>query len=356
VTEQVSAPDAGVAVDAKDRNPILSVRGLVKHFPVRSRGIIRRRIGDVHAVCDVSFDIFPHETLGLVGESGCGKTTTGRALLNLVPATAGSVYYGDRDLVPLSRSQMRPLRKEMQIVFQDPYASLDPRMTVNEIIAEPLRVHGLYGSSAGGKAKVRDLLKTVGLNPEHGNRYAHEFSGGQRQRIGVARALALRPKVLVLDEPVSALDVSIQAGVINLLEDLQDEFGLSYLFISHDLSVVRHIADRVAVMYLGRIVETAPVGELFRKAAHPYTQALISAIPLPDPRKERVRKRIILTGDVPSPVNPPSGCRFRTRCSKFADELTEGERQKCIDEIPTLIDRGQGHETACHYAEALKLV
>ncbi|HEX5594720.1 MAG TPA: oligopeptide/dipeptide ABC transporter ATP-binding protein [Micromonosporaceae bacterium] len=355
MTEQVIAPEAGAAVDAQDRKPILSVRGLVKHFPVRSRGIIRRQIGDVHAVCDVSFDLYPHETLGLVGESGCGKTTTGRVLLNLVPASAGSVHYRGRDIVPLSRSQMRPLRKEMQIVFQDPYASLDPRMTVNEIIAEPLRVHGLYGSSAEGKAKVRELLKTVGLNPEHGNRYAHEFSGGQRQRIGVARALALRPKVLVLDEPVSALDVSIQAGVINLLEDLQDEFGLSYLFISHDLSVVRHIADRVAVMYLGRIVEIAPVAELFRKAAHPYTQALISAIPLPDPRKERARKRIILTGDVPSPANPPSGCRFRTRCSKFA-ELTEGERQKCIDEIPALIDRGQGHETACHYAEALKLV
>jgi oligopeptide transport system ATP-binding protein len=331
--------------------PIVSVRGLVKHFPVRSRGIIRRRTGDVHAVCDVSFDIYAHETLALVGESGCGKTTTGRVLLNLLPATAGSVHYQGRDLVPLSRAQMRPLRKELQIVFQDPYASLDPRMTVNEIIAEPLRIHGRYDRTA-----VRELLRTVGLDTEHGNRYAHEFSGGQRQRIGVARALALRPKVLVLDEPVSALDVSIQAGVVNLLEDLQDEFGLSYLFISHDLSVVRHIADRVAVMYLGQIVETAPVEDLFRQAAHPYTQALISAIPVPDPRKERARQRIILTGDVPSPVDPPSGCRFRTRCPTFAGRLTDPERDKCREEAPALIDRGQGHETACHYAEARALI
>jgi oligopeptide transport system ATP-binding protein len=338
-------------LDRADGNPILSVRGLVKHFPVRSRGIVRRRTGDVHAVCDVSFDIFAHETLGLVGESGCGKTTTGRALLNLVPATAGSVLYQGRDVVPLSRAQMRPLRQEMQIVFQDPYASLDPRMTVNEIIAEPLRIHGRYD-----KSQIRELLRTVGLDVEHGNRYAHEFSGGQRQRIGVARALALRPKLLVLDEPVSALDVSIQAGVVNLLEDLQDELGLSYLFISHDLSVVRHIADRVAVMYLGRIVETAPVEELFRKAAHPYTQALISAIPVPDPRKERTRRRIILTGDVPSPVEPPSGCRFRTRCPKFAGELTDAERRKCREETPALIDRGEGHRTACHYAQALALI
>jgi oligopeptide transport system ATP-binding protein len=336
--------------------PVVTVRDLVKHFPVRSRGIIRRRIGDVHAVCGVSFDLNEHETLGLVGESGCGKTTTGRLLLSLVKATSGEVKYRDKDLTKLSAGQMRPLRRDLQIVFQDPFASLDPRMTVNEIVAEPLRIHGLYGNSNQGRDKVRELLRVVGLNPEHGNRYSHEFSGGQRQRIGVARALALRPKVLILDEPVSALDVSIQAGVINLLEDLQEEFGLSYLFISHDLSVVRHIADRVAVMYLGRIVETATVGQLFTKAAHPYTQALISAIPLPDPQKERTRKRIILAGDVPSPVNPPSGCRFRSRCPKFANELTEGERQKCVNEIPALVDRGQGHAAACHYAEAMKLV
>ncbi len=353
-TTSVAAATGGAAV--ADRKPVLSVRNLVKHFPVHSRGILRRLTGQVHAVCDISFDLMENETLGLVGESGCGKTTTGRLLLNLVRATSGEVWYRDRDLTKLSWGQMRPLRRDLQIVFQDPFASLDPRMTVNEIVAEPLRIHGFYGTSAEGRGKVRELLRTVGLNPEHGNRYSHEFSGGQRQRIGTARALALAPKVLILDEPVSALDVSIQAGVINLLEDLQNELGLSFLFISHDLSVIRHIADRVAVMYLGRIVETAPVEQLFTKAAHPYTQALISAIPLPDPRKERERRRVILVGDVPSPVNPPSGCRFRTRCTKFANELTEAERQKCIEEIPALIDRGTGHRDACHYSQALRLI
>jgi oligopeptide/dipeptide ABC transporter ATP-binding protein len=334
--------------------PLVAVRDLVKHFPVRARGVIRRQIGEVHAVCDLSFDLRADETLGLVGESGCGKTTTGRLLLNLIPATSGQVRYAGRDLVPLTRRQMRPLRRELQIVFQDPFASLDPRMTVNEIIAEPLRIHRGYDGT--GRAKVREMLRVVGLDPEHGNRYAHEFSGGQRQRIGIARALALRPKVLVLDEPVSALDVSIQAGVINLLEDLQRDFGLSYLFISHDLSVVRHVAHRVAVMYLGRIVETAPTGELFARAAHPYTQALISAIPLPDPRKERSRRRTILLGDVPSPVRPPSGCRFRTRCPTFATELTERERDRCVGEVPALVDRAVGHPVACHYARPRAVV
>jgi oligopeptide/dipeptide ABC transporter ATP-binding protein len=335
---------------------VISVRHLVKHFPLRSKGLIKRNIGDVHAVCDVSFDVHSHETLGLVGESGCGKTTTARLLLGLVPATSGEVHFAGKDITKIGRSAMRPLRRDIQIVFQDPFASLDPRMTVHELVAEPLRIHGLYGGREKGRAQVRDLLKTVGLNPEHGNRFAHEFSGGQRQRIGIARALALRPKVLVLDEPVSALDVSIQAGVINLLEDLQDEFGLSYVFVSHDLSVVRHIANRVAVMYLGRIVEIAPVEQLFTKAAHPYTQALISAIPVPDPQKERVRQRVAVTGDVPSPVNPPSGCRFRTRCPKFANQLSATEQEKCVNEIPALIDRNVGHEAACHYAEALKLI
>jgi oligopeptide transport system ATP-binding protein len=349
--------DAGVGGAATaGREPVLAVRDLVKHFPVRSKGIVRRQVGDVHAVCGITFNLYPHETLGLVGESGCGKTTTGRLLLKLVPATSGEIVYGGRNLATVTQRQMRPLRRDLQIVFQDPFASLDPRMTVNEIVAEPLRIHGLFGSGNQGRDKVRELLRLVGLNPEHGNRYSHEFSGGQRQRIGIARALALRPKALILDEPVSALDVSIQAGVINLLEDLQEELGLSYLFISHDLSVVRHIADRVAVMYLGRIVELAQKEQLFTKAAHPYTQALISAIPLPDPHKERTRKRITLTGDVPSPVNPPSGCRFRTRCPKFANELSEDERTKCVDEVPALTDRGQGHASACHYAEAVKLI
>ncbi|NJC71539.1 ATP-binding cassette domain-containing protein [Planosporangium thailandense] len=352
----MTAPNVAEPAVSTDRQPVLAVHDLVKHFPVRSRGLVRRRVGDVHAVCGLSFDLFENETLGLVGESGCGKTTTGRLLLNLIPATSGEVVYGGRNLVELSPGQMRPLRRDLQIVFQDPFASLDPRMTVNEIVAEPLRIHGLLGSGKQARDKVRELLRMVGLNPEHGNRYPHEFSGGQRQRIGIARALALRPKALVLDEPVSALDVSIQAGVINLLDDLQHELGLSYLFISHDLSVVRHIADRVAVMYLGKIVELADKEELFTRAAHPYTQALISAIPLPDPRKERSRQRITLTGDVPSPVSPPSGCRFRTRCPKFADVLSEDERQKCVNEEPALIDRGQGHASACHYAEAMKLV
>jgi oligopeptide transport system ATP-binding protein len=349
-----TTPVGGTTATTSD--PVVTVRNLVKHFPVRSRGLIRRQIGEVHAVCDISFDINRHETLSLVGESGCGKTTTGRLMLNLMPATSGAVTYNGRDITKLSRGEMRPLRRDMQIVFQDPFASLDPRITINEIIAEPLRIHGLYSGDGKGRAKVRDLLRQVGLNPEHGNRYAHEFSGGQRQRIGVARALALQPKVLVLDEPVSALDVSIQAGVINLLEDLQDDLGLSFLFISHDLSVVRHIADRIAVMYLGRIVESAPVEELFRRPSHPYTQALISAIPLPDPQKERQRHRVVVTGEVPNPVNPPSGCRFRTRCPKFANELTSAEQDRCINELPALVERGSGHPAACHYAEAVQLI
>ncbi len=334
--------------------PVLSVRNLVKHFPVRSRGLLRRQVGEVHAVCGVSFDLAERETLGLVGESGCGKSTTARVLLNLQPATSGEVFYQGRELTSLSRSEMRTLRRDLQIVFQDPYASLDPRMPVNEIVAEPLRIHGRYGD--GGRDVVRDLLRTVGLKPEHGNRFPHEFSGGQRQRIGVARALALRPKVLVLDEPVSALDVSIQAGVLNLLDELQSELGLSYLFVSHDLSVVRHIADRIAVMYLGTIVETGTSQELFEGPAHPYTQALISAIPLPDPRKERARERVTVVGDVPNPADPPSGCRFRTRCPKFANELTESERTACIEQPPELIDRGHGHPAACHYAERKSLL
>jgi len=332
--------------------PILRVRGLQKHFPIKGGGLIKRTVGAVQAVDGVDLDLYPGEVLGLVGESGCGKSTTGRAILNLQPATGGSVVFQGRELVGLDRKQMRPLRRDIQLVFQDPYASLNPRLPVFDIVAEPLVIHGLTKNNEELRSRVRELVETVGLNPEHTNRYPAEFSGGQRQRIGIARALALQPKVLVLDEPVSALDVSIQAGVINLLEDLKNSLGLSYLFIAHDLSVVRHISDRVAVMYLGRIIEIAERDELFDRPAHPYTQALLSAIPLPDPRRERARQRIIISGDVPSPANPPSGCRFRTRCQKFAHVLTDDERQVCITQDPELADRGAGHLNACHYAEA----
>jgi oligopeptide transport system ATP-binding protein len=337
-------------------DPILRVRGLEKHFPIKGGGLIKRTVGAVRAVDGIDLDLYPGEVLGLVGESGCGKSTTGRAILNLQPATAGSVVFEGREIVGLNRKQMRPLRRDIQLVFQDPYASLNPRLPVFDIVAEPLVIHGLTKDNTELRSRVRELVETVGLNPEHTNRYPAEFSGGQRQRIGIARALALQPKVLVLDEPVSALDVSIQAGVINLLEDLKTEMDLSYLFIAHDLSVVRHISDRVAVMYLGRIIEIGNRDELFDRPAHPYTQALLSAIPLPDPRRERERQRIIITGDVPSPANPPSGCRFRTRCQKFANELNDDQRKLCIEVEPALEDRGAGHLNACHYAEAASVL
>ncbi len=330
------------SVNGHGEVPRLEVTDLVKVFPVRQSAGLRVHKAVVQAVSGVSFSIGGGETLGLVGESGSGKSTVGRCVLQLIEPSAGSVKYDGRELVGMSRRELQPLRRELQIVFQDPYASLDPRLTVGNAIAEPLQIHHIKGNH---REKVSELLELVGLAPDHAKRFPHEFSGGQRQRIGIARALALDPRVIILDEPVSALDVSIQAGVMNLLQDLQQQIGLSYLFIAHDLSVVRHISKTVAVMYLGQIMEIGPSETLYTAAAHPYTQALLSAAPEPDPDAERSRERIVLSGDIPSPIDPPSGCRFRTRCPKA--------QARCAAEEPELVDRGFGHPVACHYPERM---
>ncbi len=321
---------------------VLEVDNLVKNFSIKTAAGIRAVRRTVQAVSGVSFTIDEGQTIGLVGESGSGKTTVGRCVLRLIEPTSGSVKFKDQELIGMEAKQLRSLRAQMQIVFQDPYASLDPKMTVGAAIAEPLVIQSIAGNH---EDRVVELLELVGLAADHSKRFPHEFSGGQRQRVGIARALALNPSLIVLDEPVSALDVSIQAGVVNLLEDLQAQMGLSYLFIAHDLSVVRHISDVVAVMYLGKLMEIGPADEIYNSPSHPYTQALLSAIPEPDPVAERQRQRILLQGDVPSPIDPPSGCRFRTRCP-IAKEI-------CAQEEPELIDRGQGHPVACHFAEVM---
>ncbi|GAC1426330.1 MAG: dipeptide ABC transporter ATP-binding protein [Candidatus Velthaea sp.] len=327
--------------EAVGTDNLVVVRDLVKYFPIHA-GVFSRHVGDVKAVDGIDFEIKRGETLGLVGESGSGKTTAGRVILRLTPATGGEVNFEGRNVLELGRTDLRSIRKEMQIIFQDPYASLNPRMTVGDIIREPLAIHGIATGKAA-ETRAQELLRLVGLQPYHANRYPHEFSGGQRQRIGIARALAVNPKFIVCDEPVSALDVSIQAQVINLLQDLQQQLGLTYLFIAHDLSVVRHISNRVAVMYVGKIVEIADRDQLYTNPLHPYTQALLSAIPIPDPSVEARRKRIILSGDVPSPVNPPSGCRFHTRCPVAFE--------RCKVEVPAFTEYEPGHRAACHWVE-----
>src|SRR5438105_5108076 len=339
-TAPITVPANGTA-----DGELLQVKNLKMYFPITQGIILQRQVGWVRAVDDVSFSVKRGETLGLVGESGCGKSTTGRAILQLYKPTGGTVNFLNKDLTSLSGGELRKMRRQMQMVFQDPYASLNPRMTVGSLVGEPLEIHGL----ARGREKqqrVQELLSIVGLNPYFVNRYPHEFSGGQRQRIGIARALAVHPSLVVCDEPISALDVSIQAQVINLLEELQSKFNLTYLFIAHDLSVVRHISDRVAVMYVGKIVELTTRDRLYAQPLHPYTRALLSAVPIPDPKIERRRQRIILTGDVPSPVDPPTGCRFQARCP-FAPDA-------CREQEPPLVEAEPGHVVACHFWDRIR--
>ncbi|MEU5430495.1 dipeptide ABC transporter ATP-binding protein [Streptomyces olivoreticuli] len=336
--------------------PILQVRNLVKHFPLNQGILFKRQVGAVKAVDDISFDLYQGETLGIVGESGCGKSTVARLLMTLETATSGEVFYKGQDITKLSGRALKAVRRNIQMVFQDPYTSLNPRMTVGDIIGEPFEIHPEVAPKGDRRKRVQELLDVVGLNPEYVNRYPHQFSGGQRQRIGIARGLALNPEIIVCDEPVSALDVSVQAQVINLMGKLQDEFNLSYIFIAHDLSIVRHISDRVGVMYLGKMAEIGTDAQIYEHPTHPYTQALLSAVPVPDPEAREGRERIILTGDVPSPANPPSGCRFRTRCWKAQD--------KCAEELPVLAipevfkgkDTPAAHDSACHFAEEKRVV
>ena len=341
---------ADSALDAPRPEALLSVRDLTKHFPIR-KGVLQRQVGAVRAVDGVSFDVGAGETLGLVGESGCGKSTTGRVVTKLIEPTSGSIVFEGRSIENFSRGRMRPLRRDVQMIFQDPYSSLNPRHTIGTIVGAPFRVQGTK-TEHGVKREVQQLLERVGLNPEHYNRYPHEFSGGQRQRIGIARAIALRPKLIVCDEPVSALDVSIQAQVVNLLEDLQNEYNLGYIFIAHDLSVVRHIADRVAVMYLGKVMEIADRDELYSVPQHPYTHALMSAVPVPDPDKEQRRQRVLLTGDLPSPINPPSGCVFHTRCPLYRSVLDESQQARCRNDVPVFGEVSPGHRVHCHFPQA----
>jgi oligopeptide transport system ATP-binding protein len=326
-------------VDAASKGPLVEVKHVKKYFPIR-KGVLQREVARVHAVDDVSFTVQAGETLGLVGESGCGKSTLGRTIVRLLEPTDGEISFEGQRIEKYSARQLRPLRRQMQMVFQDPYASLNPRKRVGTIIGDPMKIHKL-GNKQERKARVEQLLETVGLSPEHFNRFPHEFSGGQRQRIGIARALALQPKLIVADEPVSALDVSIQSQMLNLLEDLQNEFNLTYIFIAHDLGVVRHVSDRIAVMYLGKLVELSPAEELYTRPIMPYTEALLSAVPIPDPDLAAARERIVLEGDVPSPINPPSGCRFHPRC-RYATQV-------CSEVEPPLVEYGNGHLAACHH-------